>query len=670
MDHNLTSLPDYYSIKRLGLENPSEGALSQQHPNHALSIDSNRVINYLNKILLEDDTDENNDEFMFSDPNALRAAEHYFYEALGENPTFESSVESTEGTSGSDVNLYSSALGEFKSNGTSDLWIQSSSSNHTNQDVLNDSLYSFGSANLVPNILFDDQTAPILQFQRSVEESRRFFPAINPMVIHFDDKYSLHPVTSEELTSGSAVSAEKEDHSAGSCRRRKHDRPVEEKEEEERSRKQSAACKEEVELSEVFDKVLLCADDNDDPSPGAGKQQPRGRNGYKSRSNKRGDSCGIVDVESLLISCAKCVADADYMAAEQQLKEIRQYSSPTGDANQRLAHSFADGLEARMAGTWPELYPSFRNKTAVSELQKSHMSSTLPFMRIVIFFANKMIYEVASRGASLHVIDFGILHGIQWPTLIRDLSRRRGGPPKLRITGIELPQPGFRPSQMLEETGCRLAKYCEFFNVPFEYNGITATNWEAIKIGDLKLQKGEVVAVNCIDRFKLLLDETVCGADNPRDVVLKLIRDINPHIFAHSVLSASHSSPFFVNRFREALYFCSALFDMFEAIFPRHDSQRLNFEQAFLGPVITNIVACEGMERFERPETYKQWQCRSLRAGFKPLPPNPKVVKKLRAKAREAGHRDFLFAEDGHWVLQGWKGRILSASSVWIPHKP
>ncbi|CAH9133982.1 unnamed protein product [Cuscuta epithymum] len=665
MDHNLTKLPAYYSLRRLGLENESEGVLSQQHPNHALSIDSNRVINYLNKILLEDDIDENNDEFLFSDPTALRAAEHYFHEALGENPSFDSSVESPEGIS--DVNLYSSAPGESKSYGTSDL---SFSSSHTNQDVLNDSFYNYGSANLVPNILFDDQTVPILQFQRSVEESRRFFPAINPMVIHFDDKYSLHPVTSEELTSGSAVSTENEDTSAGSCRRRKHDRTVEEKEEE-RSRKQSAACKEEIELSEVFDKVLLCAADDKDDSPSrAGKQQPKGKNGHKSRSNKRGDICGIVDLESLLISCAKSVADADYMAAEQQLKEIKQYSSATGDANQRLAHAFADGLETRMAGTWPELYPSFRNKTAVSELQKSHMSSTLPFMRIVIFFANKMIYEVASRGASLHVIDFGILHGIQWPTLIRDLSRRRGGPPKLRITGIELPQSGFRPSQMLEETGCRLAKYCECFGVPFEYNGITATNWEAIKIGDLKLTKGEVVAVNCIDRFKLLLDETVCGSDNPRDVVLKLIRDINPHVFAHSVLSASHSSPFFVNRFREALYFCSALFDMFEAIFPRHDSQRLNFEQAFLGPVITNIIACEGMERFERPETYKQWQCRTLRAGFKPQPPNPKVVKKLRAKAREAGHKDFLFAEDGHWVLQGWKGRILSASSVWIPHNP
>ncbi|CAH9144516.1 unnamed protein product [Cuscuta epithymum] len=496
-----------------------------------------------------------------------------------------------------------------------------------------------------------------------VEEVSTSFPASNPRLIHFDSLFSL--------TRGGVVSIEEEDHSADSSRGRKHYRPGESGlEEEERSSKQSATHKEEDDLSEVFDKVLLCTDDNDDSPSGAAKQQPKGRSGRKSRSNKRGDGCEIVDLQSLLIICAQSIADAHYKDAQEQLKLIRQYSSPTGSANQRLAHAFAEGLEARLTGTWPQLYPSssFRNKISISELQKSYLSSSMPFMRIVIFFANKMIYEVASRGASLHIIDFGILLGIQWPTLIRDLSQRPGGPPKLRITGIELPQPGFRPSQMLAETGCRLAKYCKCFGVPFEYNAISETNWETIKVGDLKLTSGEVVAVNCIDRFRRLLDETVCGADCPRDNVLNLIRDINPQIFVHSVLNASHSSPFFVNRFREALFFYSALFDILEAVFPAQDSQRLNFEQSFVGPTINNIVACEGMERLERPEAYKQWQRRTMRAGFKPLPINPQIVKELREKGKEAGHKDFLYAEDGHWVLQGWKGRILTGTSAWVTH--
>ncbi|CAH9144514.1 unnamed protein product, partial [Cuscuta epithymum] len=254
-----------------------------------------------------------------------------------------------------------------------------------------------------------------------VEEARTSFPASNPRLIHFDDLYSL--------TRGGVVSIEKEDHSADSCRGRKHYRPGESGlEEEGRSSKQSAAHKEEDDLSEVFDKVLLCTDDNDDSPSGAAKQQQIRRSVRKSRSNKRGDGCEIVDLQSLLIICAKSIADAQYRDAEEHLKLIRQYSSPTGSANQRLAHAFADGLEARLTGTSPQFYSSssFRNKISISELQKSYLSSSMPFMRIVIFFANKMIYEVASRGASLHIIDFGILLGIQWPTLIRDLSQRPG----------------------------------------------------------------------------------------------------------------------------------------------------------------------------------------------------------------------------------------------------
>ncbi|CAH9111575.1 unnamed protein product [Cuscuta epithymum] len=498
--------------------------------------------------------------------------------------------------------------------------------------------------------------------KRGVEETRTFFPTSNPMLIHFDEIYP-------SIKSG-VVTIEKE-HSTDSYRGMKHFRSGEselvEEKGEGRSRKQCAAYKDEDDLSEMFDKVLLCTD----ISPfGAGKQQQKGRSGCKGSTYKRGYEFEFVNVESLLLSCAKSIAAANYKVAVEQLKTIRQYSSPTGDPNQRLAHAFVDSLEARLAGTGAELYPSssFHNKMVVPEMQKSNISSYVPFMRMSIFFANRMIYEAASKGASLHVIDFGILHGIQWPTLIRDLSQRPGGPPKLRITGIELPQPGFRPSQMVLETGSRLAKYCHRFGVPFEYNSVTSKNWEAIKIDDLKLAMGEVVAVNCTLRLKRLLDETVCGVDCPRDGVLNLIREVNPHIFVHSVVSASYGSPFFVNRVRSALSYFSAGFDMLETIFPRSNSERLNFELAVLGPVIANIVACEGMERLERPETYIQWQNRITRAGFRQMVLNPQIFKKIRDMAREGCHKDFLFAEDGHWVLQGWKGRILFGSSAWTTH--
>ena len=116
--------------------------------------------------------------------------------------------------------------------------------------------------------------------------------------------------------------------------------------------------------------------------------------------------------------------------------------------------------------------------------------------------------DLAEKSTRLHIIHFGILYGFQWPGLIQCLSKRAGGPPVLRITGIDIPQPGFQLASMVEETGWRLANYCERFKVPFKYNAI-AQKWETIQVDDLKLIKDEVIVVNSLYRFRYLFDEIV-----------------------------------------------------------------------------------------------------------------------------------------------------------------
>ena len=271
----------------------------------------------------------------------------------------------------------------------------------------------------------------------------------------------------------------------------------------------------------------------------------------------------------------------------------------------------------------------------------------------------------ANEAQTLHIIHFGIRYGFQWPSFILRLSKRNGGPPKLRITGIELPQSGLRPAERVQETGRRLAKYCERYNVPFEYNAI-AQKWETIKLEDLKIKKDEVVVVNCHKRFKNLLDETVV-VNSPRDTVLKLIREANPSLFLHTIVNGSYNVPLFVTRFREALFHYSSMFDMLDTNVDGGDPMRLMFEKEFLGQEVTNIIACEGLERSERPETYKQWRIRNMRAGFRQLPLDRHLMSKLRGKLREAFHSDFMLDEDNNWMLQGWKGRIMYASSCWVP---
>ena len=83
----------------------------------------------------------------------------------------------------------------------------------------------------------------------------------------------------------------------------------------------------------------------------------------------------------------------------------------------------------------------------------------------------------------------------------------------MRITGIDLPQPGFRPAVGIEETGRRLSNYARQLGVPFKFHGIT-TRWETVRVDDLNIDPDEVLIVNSIIQFGNLMNEGV-DIDSP-----------------------------------------------------------------------------------------------------------------------------------------------------------
>jgi len=682
--------------------------------------DSENLLKYISQMLMEENMEEK--PCMFHDPLALQAAERSLYDILGEKNLPSSPHESPSYgdqflVDSPDDNFWSSRS-DYSSNSSSTSntaslvdpqWngesgeskpsfmqmplstnfvfqsaanpiSQSSFKLHNGLASNSDSAIKPSVGNIVVQNIFSDSDLA-LQFKRGVEEASKFLPKGNPLVIDLENS-SLAPEMNRNAPNV-VVKAEKEDKEylpewlTGKKNHEREDGDFEE----ERSNKQSAVYVDESELSEMFDMLLGVGEGCQPPQciPHEAEQresgktlqqngQTRGTNGSKTRAKRQGNNKEVVDLRTFLILCAQAVSVNDCRTANELLKQIRQHSSPLGDGSQRLAHCFANALEARLAGTGTQIYTALSaEKTSAVDMLKAYQAyiSACPFKKIAFIFANHSILNVAEKAPTLHIIDFGILYGFQWPSLIYRLSCRPGGPPKLRITGIELPQSGFRPAERVQETGRRLAKYCERYNVPFEYNAI-AQKWDTIQIDDLKIDRNEVLAVNCVFRFKNLLDETVV-VNSPRNAVLNLIRKTKPDIFVHAIVNGSYNAPFFVTRFREALFHFSALFDMLDTNMPREDKMRLKFEKEFYGREVMNVIACEGSERVERPETYKQWQVRNMRAGLKQLPMDPLLIKKLKCKVKTGYHEDFVVDEDGNWMLQGWKGRIVYASSAWIP---
>ncbi|CAD6252539.1 unnamed protein product [Miscanthus lutarioriparius] len=260
-------------------------------------------------------------------------------------------------------------------------------------------------------------------------------------------------------------------------------------------------------------------------------------------------------------------------------------------------------------------------------------------------FSNMTILKAIAGRKKVHIVDYGVNYGVLWPSLLYRLANLEGGPPEVRITGIDLPQPGFRPAVRIEETGRRLSNY--------------------MLVSSVSHSSSMVLIVNSIMLFGNLMDEGVdIDSPSPRDIVLRTIRKMQPDAFILYVMNVSYSAPFFVTRFREALFFYSAMFDMLDATAPRDSHQRFLVERGLFRQSALNVVACEGTDRVERPETYKQWQVQNHRAGLKQLPLDPDIVKTLRDKVRDQYHKDFIIDTDHNWLLEGWKGRILYAMST------
>ncbi|XP_030537392.1 scarecrow-like protein 34 [Rhodamnia argentea] len=692
-------------------ESPNQGGEPFSPSDYSNSPDP--VLRYIHQMLMEENVEEQ--PWIIPDDLALQDTEKSLYDVLSEKCTFSpeqavqfdisqfigspssnsygsSSDQGGDGTTDTRTNRtqspganspdnpegknHASLHGPYPGDGVLPLNIDTNSQLYTNpieglqhRDEFGDSL----STNLLVSNMFSNSDS-VLQFNKGLEEARKFLPSSIQLSINREDD-KLAPNVREPEKNGTDYEKRLKSLSESGSKGRKNHKRDDESFEEGRSNKQSASYTEDSDLSEMLDRVLLgscvkgqlsgCTPTNMSQTNG-----PPGPNGSRGRRKKGNKS--TVDLRSLLILCAQAVSANDFRTAYELLKQIRQDSSASGDGSQRLAHYFANGLEARLAGSVSDKQ-SFFNST---ELQKRTVADKLkayqlhlsacPFKKLPILFANFMLRKVAATAKVLHIIDFGIGYGFQWPILIQELSKREGGSPELRITGIDFPQSGFRPAQRIEDTGRRLTKYCERFKVPFEFHALPSRNWECIRVEDLNIRSGELVAVNCLSRFKNLYDETV-EVDCPRDAVLKLIKSIKPVIFVHGISNGSYNAPFFLTRFREALFHLSAVYDMFDATIASDNDQRLVLEKEFYGREIINVVACEGSERVERPETYKQWQVRLARAGFTQLPLDQEVTEMGRTKLSNYYHKDFVLAEESNWVLLGWRGRIISACTCWVP---
>ncbi|GAB2274987.1 DNA topoisomerase 2-associated protein pat1 [Dionaea muscipula] len=372
------------------------------------------------------------------------------------------------------------------------------------------------------------------------------------------------------------------------------------------------------------------------------------------------------DLKQVLISCAKAVSDGDAIVSQWLLEELRQLVSVSGEPMQRLGAYMLEGLVARLASSGGSIYKALKGKEAASGadllLSMHILYEVCPYIKFGYMAANGAIAEAMKNESRVHIIDFRIGQGSQWVTLIQAFAARPGGPPHIRITGIDDSLSAYARGGGLNIVGRRLSKLAESFKVPFEFHAASLPGTD-VQRGNLGVSSGEAVAVNFGFVLHYMPDESV-STENHRDRLLRLVKSLSPKVVTVIEQECNTNTAAFFPRFTETLDYYSAMFESMDVTLLRDHRDRINIEQHCLARDIVNLIACEGAERVERHELHGKWRSRFTMAGFIPYPLSSLVNCTIKTLLMCYSDKYRLEESDGALYL-GWRTRNLVAASAW-----
>nr|GMD74182.1 scarecrow-like protein 21 [Ipomoea batatas] len=309
---------------------------------------------------------------------------------------------------------------------------------------------------------------------------------------------------------------------------------------------------------------------------------------HKTSKESLGEGREGLHLIHLLLVAAAAVNDNNLTSAMANLSELCQNVSVLGDAIQRVSAYFAAALTARLLTQKSPFYHTIMKPPTPQEefLAFTHLYKVSPLCQFAHFTANQAIIEAFdnTNDASLHVIDFDISYGFQWPSLIQSLSQPLLNRVSLRITGFAT------TLNELRETEARLLSFAKGFrNLSFEFHGLL----KGSHLGNIVTRENETTAVNLSFRVNRLLTDNISET-------LKAVRSLRPSIVTvveHDVCRKLPRS--FLPRFMESLHYFAAMFDSLDDCLPVESHERLSIEN-HLGREIKSVMNFDDQRNDER----------------------------------------------------------------------
>ncbi|KAK8480961.1 hypothetical protein V6N11_019932 [Hibiscus sabdariffa] len=385
--------------------------------------------------------------------------------------------------------------------------------------------------------------------------------------------------------------------------------------------------------------------------------------GAYEEENNHGEHQGF-ELVHLLTACVEAIGSKNIAAINHFIAKLGDLASPRGTAISRLTAYHTEALALRVTRLWPHIF----HITTPREFDRVDddngtalrlLNQISPIPKFFHFTSNEILLRAFEGKDRVHIIDFDIKQGLQWPSLFQSLASRTNPPSHVRVTGIG------ESKQELNETGDRLSGFAEALKLPFEFHPVV-DRLEDVRLWMLHVKEKEAVAVNCAFQLHKTLYDGNGGA--LRDF-LGLIRSANPAVVIMAEQEAEHNVLSLEARVANSLRYYSAIFDSIDSSLPRESPVRIKVEEMFARE-IRNIIACEGSDRFERHESFEKWRKLMEQGRFRCMDITERELVQSQLLLKMYSCEKYNVkkqGQDGGALTLSWLDQPLYSVSAWTP---